>query len=243
MEILRAEDISMHFGGLGALNNINLHVSKGEILGLIGPNGAGKTTLFNVITGSCHPSRGKIYFKGENISDLRPDVICKKGISRTYQLLRPFLELTLLQNVMVGICFGRKENKGGLKEAERKAMDLLDFIGLQERGKEVAKNLTIAERRYLEIVRAMGTEPELLLLDEIVAGLNPTETLEIIKLIRKIRAKGVTLIMIEHVMKVVMELSDRLVVLHHGNKIGEGSPKAVSSNSSVIQAYLGEGVI
>lgn len=258
--MLEGRQITMRFGGLTALNKVDIQIMPGEILGLIGPNGAGKTTLFNIIAGVYKPDSGTVLFKGMPISGLKPHRICRMGIARTYQLVRPFSALTALQNVLVGIYFGRgdseeergkgrrgegaDERKGGRKEstgdAEREALELLDFLGLSQKAHLPARTLTMLERKRLEIARALATHPQLLLLDEVIAGLNPMEVAETMSLIRQIRDKGVTLCMIEHIMKVIMELSDRIVVLHYGEKIAEGPPQEVAHNPSVLAAYLGE---
>lgn len=232
------------------MNRVDVGIKPGEILGLIGPNGAGKTTLFNVIAGVYAPSSGTVLFKEQAISGLKPHRICQLGIARTYQLVRPFSALTALQNVLVGIYFGRAEGKNGdgksrwkkkpTKEGEEEALKLLDFLGLSDKVSVLARNLTMMERKRLEIARALATHPQLLLLDEVMAGLHPTEVSTTMSLIRQIREKGITICMIEHIMKVIMELSDRVVVLHHGEKLAEGTPEEVVHNPNVIAAYLGE---
>jgi len=238
MPLLEGERVSKFFGGLAAVHNVDFRIEKQEILGLIGPNGAGKTTLFNLISGVYRPTSGRIWFKGEEITGLRPHVICNKGISRTFQLVRPFLNMTALQNVMVGALFGRSGRD--MADAREKAHKLLEFVGLEGREGLLAKSLTLVDRKRLEMARALAGEPELLLLDEVVAGLNPTETAETMALIKKIRDLGVTIFMVEHIMKAVMGISDRVMVLHHGEKIAEGTPEEVASDRRVIEAYLGE---
>jgi len=239
MPLLETRKVTKSFKGLTALHDIDLSVDEGTITGLIGPNGAGKTTLFNLISGEFPPTKGTVMFDDQDITRLSPDRICRMGISRTYQLVRPFLGLTILQNVLVGIYFGRKERVAEGK-AHKEAGELINLMGLSEKTDYKAIHLIPVERKRLEIARALATNPRLILLDEVVAGLNPTETGKIMELIGKIRDRGVTIFMIEHVMKVVMGLSQKLIVLHHGVKISEGAPERISQDPAVIKAYLGE---
>ncbi|MGD0626788.1 MAG: branched-chain amino acid ABC transporter ATP-binding protein/permease [Thermodesulfobacteriota bacterium] len=231
------QTLNKRFGGLVAVKDISFWIQKGEILGLIGPNGAGKTTIFNLITGFLPPDSGKIEFKGERITGLKPPhQVCLKSIGRTFQLVKPFKDMTVVENVMVG-AFARIKKA---EEARHEAMEILDFIGLSGHRDSLAASLTIADRKRLELGRALATRPELLLLDEVVAGLNPRETVEIIGIIKAISNRGITLLMIEHVMKAVMTLSHRIIVVHHGEKIAEGIPAEISKEKRVIDAYLGE---
>lgn len=240
MNILECHKITKFFGGLAALWEADLEVEEGELLGLIGPNGAGKTTLFNIVTGFFPPTKGKVFFRGEDITGLKPHLICRQGISRTYQLVRVFPELSVLENVCAGAFFSGR-NRGTSRECRKEAQDLLNLLGIAPLASRPAKTLTTVDRKRLEVARALASRPVLLLLDEVMAGLNPTETHVMMEVIRGIRRRGITVIMIEHVMRVVMSLSDRIVVLNHGQKLAEGPPKEVASNPAVISAYLGKG--
>jgi len=232
-----AHSLNKSFGGLAAVKDVSFRIERGEILGLIGPNGAGKTTIFNLITGFLSPDSGWVEFKGERITGLKPPhKICLKNIGRTFQLVKPFKGMTVLENVMVGTFSKVKRTK----EARQEALKILEFIGLSGHRDSLASSLTIADRKRLELGRALATQPELLLLDEVVAGLNPKETEEIIRIIKGISDQGVTLFIIEHVMKAIMALSHRIIVLHHGEKIAEGTPEEISKDKRVIDAYLGE---
>jgi branched-chain amino acid transport system ATP-binding protein len=236
MSLLEIRGVSKRFGGLAALTDVSYSVNKGEILGLIGPNGAGKTTMFNVVNGFYPPTKGEVLFKREKISHLIPHQICKLGIGRTFQVVRPLRRMTVLDNVIAS-AFLRAKNK---KEAEEMALDTLRFTGLYEDRNQISKGLPLGKRKKLEITRALATKPEMLLLDESFAGLNPSEQNELIDIIRKVKTKGITIMIIEHHMKVIMALSDRIVVLNYGQKIAEGTPKEISGNPLVIEAYLGE---
>jgi branched-chain amino acid transport system ATP-binding protein len=236
MDLIEIRDVSKNFGGLAALTHVSFFLKQGEILGLIGPNGAGKTTLFNVVNGFYPPSRGEVFFKSEKISDLKPHQICKLGIARTFQVVRPLQRMTALDNVIAS-AFLRAKNKS---EAEGIALETMRFTGLYEDRHVVSKGLPLGKRKKLEITRALATRPEMLLLDESFAGLNPSEQNELIEIIRKVRANGITIMVIEHHMKVIMSISDRIVVLNYGEKIAEGTPKEIGNNPLVIQAYLGD---
>jgi branched-chain amino acid transport system ATP-binding protein len=234
--ILKVDGVTKTFGGLAALKGVSFEVAEGAILGLIGPNGAGKTTLFNVISGSYAPDKGEVLFAGEPVSHLKAYDICRRGLARTFQVVKPFGNLTVLQNVMVG-SFLRTPDA---RQAREQAMEVLEFVGLARQEGKVARSLTISDRKRLEVARALATRPRVLLLDEVMAGLNPTELTEMVETMRRIRQSGVTLIVIEHIMAAIMTVSERIVVLHHGEKIAEGSPQEVAKDRRVIDAYLGE---
>ena len=236
MSFLEIRKVSMFFGGLSAIKDVSFNLIRGEILGLIGPNGAGKTTIFNVVNGFYNPSRGDIFFKDQKISGLKPNQICKRGLARTFQVVKPLRRMSVLDNVIAS-AFLRAKDK---KEAGEIADEILRFTGLYEDRGMLSKGLPLGKRKRLEIARALATRPELLLLDESFAGLNPSELDESINIIRKIRERGITIMIIEHHMKVIMSLSDRIVVLNYGEKIAEGTPQEIRNNPSVVEAYLGE---
>jgi branched-chain amino acid transport system ATP-binding protein len=236
--ILEGRGVTKYFGGLAAVNDVSFHIRPGEILGLIGPNGAGKTTLFNLIAGVYRPDRGTIRFGGQDIGGQPPNVVCKLGIARTFQITKPFLEMTVLENALVGAFFGHRQNRQ-MEEAKERAFGTLKRVGLVAKAEKRARSLNLVERKRLEVARALSTSPELLLLDEVVAGLNPKEALEMADFIGSLRKEGITILMIEHVMRAIMGLSDRLIVLHYGKKLAEGTPVEISQNSEVIEAYLG----
>lgn len=233
--LLEVVDLNKNFGGLQAIKNLNFRIGRGEIIGLIGPNGAGKTTLFNLITGYLLPDNGKIEFKGASLVRLKPHEICKIGIVRTFQIVKPFTHLSVLNNVRIGAynCVSNYE------DAEKKALKVLDFVGLTDKKEFAMASLTLCDRKRVELARGLSTEPELLLLDEVIAGLTPNEVNDMIQLINQVRTSGITIFLIEHVMQAVMSLAERIVVIHHGEKVAEGEPQKIVNDPNVIQAYLG----
>jgi len=236
MSLLELTKLSKNFGGLQAVKEVDLKIDRDEIFGLIGPNGSGKTTIFNLISGALRLTGGSIKFKEEEITDLKPHEICKRGIARTFQIARPFADVTVYKNVMIGAL----NNTPSLSEAARMTDEVLSITGLLNKKDVNGKNLTIPERRRLELARSLATKPELLMLDEPMAGLNPTEIEEMSELLRKIRKMGVTIFIIEHVLQAIMTLSDRIAVLNYGEKIAEGTPEEIGANQKVVEAYLGE---
>jgi branched-chain amino acid transport system ATP-binding protein len=239
MPLLQVEKIIKSFGGLMALCEVNFEIHQGEIFGVIGPNGSGKTTLFNVITGFLKADKGKVTFMGKDITGLPPHQICRKGIARIFQLVKPFHQLTTLQNVMVGRTYG-KDPANNIRRAKEEVAEILNYVGLGNKIEVIASQLTMAERKKLELARALAAHPQLLLLDELMAGLNPAETETAMDLVNKIRDSGITVIMVEHIMKAVLGISDRIIVLNVGEKIAEGPPREVVKNQQVIEAYLGK---
>ena len=239
MRVIEGERVTRYFGGLAAVSNVDFHVDNGEIVGLIGPNGAGKTTLFNLISAAIALKSGVIRFKGEKISGLKPYQICRMGVSRTFQSVKVFSNLSVLQNVMLGSLYGAPT---GMSEtdANSEATGLLEFVGLSNVSMTPAKDLTLANQKRLEVARALATKPELLLLDELMAGLNHTEVAQAMELVKKIQDKGITIFMVEHVMRAIMSICDRIMVLHHGEKIAEGTPQEIAASKKVIEVYLGE---
>ncbi|RJR51139.1 MAG: ABC transporter ATP-binding protein [Desulfobacteraceae bacterium] len=239
MMILEAKGLTKRFGGLVATWGVDLDVQEGEILGLIGPNGAGKTTLFNLLSGALRADSGTIRFKGQDITGLKPHEIARRGIARTFQSVKVFSRMSVFDHVRLGCLFGKPYQTYGAGVDER-ILEILDFVGLSSMRDARGSELILGSQKRLEIARALGTGPELLLLDELMAGLNPSEVAEAMELVKRIRDRGVALLVIEHVMKAIMNICDRIVVLHHGEKIAEGSPEEIAGNQRVIEVYFGE---
>jgi branched-chain amino acid transport system ATP-binding protein len=238
--ILHVKGVTKQIGGLLAVNGIDLTVGKDEIVGLVGPNGAGKTTLLNIISGITPPTAGKVTFCGEDITGLKADRICKKGIAKTFQIAESFPNLSAKECVMVGAIFGNS-HMSGMKEAQQHAVKILNYVGLPPEKVDTSnRNLNVVELKWVQLARALATNPKLLLLDELTTGLNPKESSEAVNLIKKIRDEGTAILIIEHVMSVIMGVSDRIVVLDHGEKIAEGRPYEVVNNQQVIDTYLGD---
>lgn len=236
MNILEINNLVKDFGGLRAVDTLSLSIEEGEILGMIGPNGAGKSTAFNCIAGVYAPTKGNVYFAGKKINGVKPWNLCKNGLARTFQIVKPFRTKSVLYNVMVGSFVTTDKTV----VAEEKALNVLKILSFEDKKDERAGNLTIAELKRLEIARALATEPKLLLFDEVMAGLRPAEVDEMVQIIKKLRDQGITIFVIEHIMRAIMALSDRIVVIHFGKKIAEGPPQEVASDENVIKAYLGD---
>lgn len=239
MRILEGEGVSKYFGGLAAVDDVNFYVDQGEVVGLIGPNGAGKTTLFNLISATFPPKPGIIRFKNVNITRKKPYQICRMGIARTFQTVKIFANLPVIENVRAGAFFGESKSVSSIT-ATRESLELLEYVGLSQVANTPARDLTLANQKRLEVARALATKPELLLLDEMMAGLTQTEVAQAMQLISSIRDKGITIVMIEHVMTAIMNVCNRIIVLHHGKKIAEGTPQEITQSEKVIEVYLGE---
>ena len=236
MKLLEIDRLTKDFGGLRAVDRLDISIQDGMILGLIGPNGAGKSTAFNCVAGLYSATSGQVIYKDDDITNLKSYDVCRKGIARTFQLSKPFPNKSVLKNVMVGGFLWSKDRN----RAEAKALEVLEFVNLIDKRDVLGKSLTVADRKRLELARALATDPALLLLDEVMAGLRPAEVEEVITIIRKINERGVTIFLIEHIMQAIMSLSDLIVVIHYGKKIAEGQPEEIASNEQVIKAYLGE---
>jgi branched-chain amino acid transport system ATP-binding protein len=239
MPLLEGTGVTKYFGGLAAVSHVDFSVEQGEVVGLIGPNGAGKTTLFNLVSGALVPKSGVIRFKDEKITGLKPHKICRMGVARTFQSGKIFPNLPVLENVLLGSLFGTP-NSVSSDDAANKAIELIEFVGLSTVRAAPAKDLTLVNQKRLEVARALATRPELLLLDELMAGLNSAEVAQAMELVARIREAGATVFMIEHVMKAIMSVCDRIMVLHHGEKIAEGTPQEIATSKTVVEVYLGE---
>jgi branched-chain amino acid transport system ATP-binding protein len=239
MPILEGEGVTKYFGGLAAVSRVDFNVEESEIVGLIGPNGAGKTTLFNLISGSLVPKAGTISFKDRKINGLKPHSICRMGLARTFQSVKVFPNIPVFENVLLGAVFGTPTGMSSA-DAAKEATEQLEFVGLSDFAARPAKDLTLARQKRLEVASALATQPQLLLLDELMAGLNAAEVAEAMQLVARIHDRGITLFMIEHVMKAIMNACDRIMVLHHGEKIAEGTPQEIAASKTVIEVYLGE---